>query len=56
MTITRVGSTEKYASGWENVFGGKRKASKKPASKAKVVVKAAAKPAKKVAAKKKAKR
>lgn len=29
MTITRVGTNEKYASGWESIFGGsKRKSSK----------------------------
>lgn len=27
MTITRVGTTQKYADGWEKAFGGKRKAS-----------------------------
>ena len=25
MTVLRKGSTEKYAQGWENVFGGRKK-------------------------------
>lgn len=55
MSIIRVGSTEKYASGWEAAFKGKKKAAaEKPApakgkpAKAKKAVKA-----KKVSAKKK---
>ena len=30
MTITRVGTNDKYASGWDSIFGGKKKA--KPAT------------------------
>jgi hypothetical protein len=48
MSVIRVGSTEKYAAGWEAIFGG-RKAAKKTTAK-----KAAAKKAKKPAAKKSA--
>ena len=29
MTITRVGTSQKYASGWENAFGGKKEPTKK---------------------------
>lgn len=49
MTIVRVGSNQKYAEGWDQVFG--KSASKKGAAK-----KAAVKPAAKKAAKKKAKK
>lgn len=53
MSTVRVGSNEKYAEGWDKVFGGKRK----PAGK-KAVKKAVKKSVKKKAApkKKKAKR
>lgn len=34
MTITRVGSNEKYASGWDLAFGGKKKTAKKTTKKA----------------------
>jgi hypothetical protein len=54
VTIVRVGSNEKYANGWDQVFGGKTAAKKGPAKKG-PAKKAAAKPAKK-AAKKKAKK
>lgn len=29
MSIVRVGTTKKYADGWESIFGNKRAASKK---------------------------
>ena len=32
MTITRVGTSKKYAEGWEAVFGGKKKAGGKSRS------------------------
>jgi hypothetical protein len=32
MTITRVGSTGNYATGWELAFGGKRRGSKQPST------------------------
>ena len=48
MTITRVGSTTKYADGWETAFGSKKKKTTKKAKKA------APKATKKVAAQKKA--
>ncbi len=48
MTITRVGTTEKYASGWESAFGKGKKTSVKVAS----ANKAPAKAVKKAAAKK----
>ena len=50
MTITRVGTNEKYSDGWVGIFGGKAKAIKKSAAK---TVTPAAKPveAKKSAAK-----
>jgi hypothetical protein len=44
VTIVRVGSNQKYAEGWDQVFGGKKGKKK------------AAKPAPKKAAKKKAKK
>ncbi len=31
MTITRVGTSEKYANGWEAIFGGKKSRSAKSA-------------------------
>lgn len=54
MTITRVGSNEKYASGWDLAFGGKKKAAKSAKKAAKK--KAVKKPAKKAAAASKAKK
>jgi hypothetical protein len=62
VTITRVGTNEKYASGWESIFGGKKaKSSKttpdaKSKTKTKSVKKAAKSPASKPAAKKVAKK
>lgn len=47
MSVTRVGTTKKYADNWENIFGGKRRSSS--ASRA---AKPQAKSAKKGAAKK----
>ena len=45
MSVIRVGSTEKYAAGWDAIFGG-RKATKKAAKKAaKKTAKRAGKPA-----------
>ncbi len=41
MTITRVGSNEKYAEGWELAFGKGKKASKKPAGSSKATAKVA---------------
>lgn len=53
MTIVRVGSTDKYASGWETAFGGKKKAKAAPATAApKAAAKSTAKAAPKKAAKK----
>jgi hypothetical protein len=40
VSILRVGATKKFSDGWEQAFGGKKKAAAKPAA-------AAAKPAKK---------
>ncbi|HWB13678.1 MAG TPA: hypothetical protein VG826_30915 [Pirellulales bacterium] len=34
MTVTHVGSTKKYSSGWETIFSGKKQAKKPAASKA----------------------
>ncbi|HJT36645.1 MAG TPA: hypothetical protein VJ783_31770 [Pirellulales bacterium] len=41
MTLTHTGSTKKFASGWENIFGGKKKLANgaKPATKKKAVAK-----------------
>ena len=50
MTITRVGTNQKYAMGWDNAFGGKRTKSAPTAAAKK------ASPKKKGAAKKKAKK
>ncbi|MBU6174505.1 MAG: hypothetical protein KGQ60_11920 [Planctomycetes bacterium] len=47
MTITRVGTNEKYATNWESIFGGRKSKS----TSVKTVTKEAAKPAKKAAAK-----
>lgn len=51
MSITRVGSTKKFADNWENIFGGGKKAAAKPAGKKgagkKSAKKTAGKPAKK---------
>jgi hypothetical protein len=58
MTITRVGSTAKYADGWSLAFGAGKKSSTKSAATAtakstkKVAPKAAKAPAKKAAGKK----
>lgn len=41
MSTARVGSNEKYAQGWEKVFGGKKKAAKKPSPKKKAAKKRA---------------
>lgn len=57
MSIIRVGTTKKYADGWEAAFGGGKKKSAKPtkkAAKASKPAKAAAKSAKAKPAKKKA--
>lgn len=59
MTITRVGTNEKYASGWEAIFGGRKartskaapSVSSKTSSKTKSVKKAAKKATKKSVAK-----
>ena len=55
MSVIRVGSTEKYAAGWDTIFGG-RKAGKKasPKKAVKKTVKKAAKQSKKPVAKKSA--
>ncbi|ADB17528.1 hypothetical protein Psta_2863 [Pirellula staleyi DSM 6068] len=53
MTIVRVGKTDKYASGWDSAFGGKKPA-KSEATAAKATAKKAA--PKKAAAKKPAKK
>ena len=57
MSVIRVGSTEKYAAGWDAIFGG-RKATRaaKKASPKKAVKKAKKPAAKKPAAKKSARR
>lgn len=34
MSVIRVGSNEKYTSGWDKAFGGKKSAKKKTAKKA----------------------
>ncbi|MEM8736646.1 MAG: hypothetical protein AAGG44_20620 [Planctomycetota bacterium] len=50
MSIVRVGSNEKYASGWDQAFGGKKRASTKSAKKVtakKAATKKVAKKAKK---------
>jgi len=41
MSVIRVGSTSKYAEGWDSIFGG-RQAAKKPAGSKRGPVKAAA--------------
>lgn len=51
MTITRVGSTSKYANGWDVAFGGKKKSSSAK-DQPQASAKKGAKPAKKAAAKK----
>jgi hypothetical protein len=68
VTITRVGTNEKYSSGWEGIFGGKTskkvakaspvaaKPTEKKAVKKSAAVKAAPKKAAKKAAKKTAKK
>lgn len=60
MSVIRVGSTEKYADNWDNIFGGKKKsAGKKTAAKGsakkltKKTTKKATKKAKKTTRKKK---
>lgn len=53
MTITRVGTNQKYADGWETAFSGKKRATPKAAAKKKVAKKAAKKSAKKKSGKKK---
>jgi hypothetical protein len=61
MSVIRVGSTGKYAAGWENIFGGSKKKSLQAAGKATkartsakpVSVKAAKKDKKKTSARKK---
>ena len=53
MTVTHVGSTRQYASGWESIFGGGKKTAR-PAAKAQASGKKPS--AKKKAAKKKAAR
>ena len=35
MSIVRVGTNQKYANGWESIFGNKKGAAKKPAVAAK---------------------
>lgn len=34
MSVTRVGTTKKFADNWENIFGGKKRAAGSTASKA----------------------
>lgn len=60
MSVIRVGSTGKYAAGWENIFGGSKKsrqaagkAAKAKTSAKPVSVKAATKDKKKTSARKK---
>ena len=48
VTITRVGTNQKYATGWDSAFAGKKSGTKAPAKAA------ATKPAKKASPKKKA--
>jgi hypothetical protein len=45
VTITRVGTNQKYADGWEAAFAGKRSGSKSPQKKGTPSKKAAAKKA-----------
>jgi hypothetical protein len=45
MSTIRVGSNEKYASGWEKAFGGGKSAASKPAPKKSAKKKAAPKKA-----------
>lgn len=52
MTIVRVGSTDKYASGWDTAFGGKKKAKAAPAAAAPKAAAKSTKAAPKKAAKK----
>lgn len=57
MSVIRVGSTNKYADGWDSIFGGRRAAkttssAKRPAKAAKPAPKAARKKASRVAKKK----
>ena len=53
VTITRVGTTQKYADGWDKAFGAKKKVTKKKAATATTKKKTAKKKtAKKKAAKK----
>ncbi len=47
MTITRVGTNAKYATGWDAAFAGKRGAAAKPAKKAAAKKKPSAKKASK---------
>ena len=59
VTITRVGTNEKYSSGWEGIFGGKTSkagAKASPVVKKSAAVKAAPKKAAKKAVKKAAKK
>jgi hypothetical protein len=50
VTITRVGTNEKYASNWDTVFGGKKKSVSSPKASDKATPKAAKKAVKKQAA------
>ena len=57
MSVIRVGSTEKYAAGWDAIFGGRKSANAAKKASPKKAVKKAKKPtAKKSAAKKPARR
>jgi hypothetical protein len=47
VTITRVGTNQKYSEGWEQAFSGKRGGSAKPAAKATAKKASPKKPAKK---------
>lgn len=44
MTITRVGTNEKYANGWESIFGGKKSRSAKATPAAATSARSASKP------------
>jgi hypothetical protein len=54
MSVIRVGSTGKYADGWDHIFGGTKPARGKAAGAKAAAAKAAKKPASKASAAKKA--
>jgi hypothetical protein len=52
MSVIRVGSTEKYAAGWDTIFGGRKAVKKAKKASSKKAAKNAVKQSKKPAAKK----